>query len=411
MQMHCRRLHVVSALGLALWACALSLTHAQPGYERAIDAYLQQQVEETTIPGMVALVVDDDSVLYEGAFGERNAAAGQAMTTDSIFQIMSMTKPLATTVIMMLVDEGKLSLDDFVADYIPGLAQRSVIENIDIVTGDFEARPAVGEITIRQLLSHSSGLVYPVFDDMISAIPDPEDARYPLDNMLLHDPGTDWSYAGGIHIVGRIAERIEGAGLDTLMRERLFEPLGMHDTSFIVRASDVNRVVTLHRLREDGSLIEVPNGVDVRAAVSGDGGLHTTAADYAKFIRLFLNDGVAPGGQRLLSASALNELTRNQLGSMTVRLMDAPNQLFSREFPLGAGRDGFGLGFQVTGAHDDVEMRPPGSLSWAGLNNTEFWIDREHGIGGILLMQYLPFYHPDAIATLQEFEALVYRGL
>lgn len=398
--------------GIAVFAilAGLSSAHAQLANESAIDAYLETQIRETLVPGLVALVADDDEIIYESANGHRNVTASQAMTMDSIFRIASMTKPIAATVIMMLVDEGKLSLDDAVADYMPELAERSVIESFDITTGEFEARPAVGEMTIRQLLSHSSGLVYPVFDDTFVAIPNPENARFPLDYMLLYDPGTGWSYAGGIDIAGRIAERIEGIGLDTLMRDRLFEPLGMNETSFIVRAADIERVATVHQLQRDGSLAEEPNGVDVRAPVSGDGGLNSTARDYAKFIQLFLNDGVAPSGERLLSRNVIAELTRNQLVG-TVQLMDEPTPLFSRAFPLGAGRDGFGLGFQVTGQHDSDQMRSPGSLSWAGINNTEFWIDPERGIGGVLLMQYKPFYHPDAIETLQGFESLVYQGL
>lgn len=376
-----------------------------------IDAYLEQQVSQTLIPGMVALVVDDEQTIYENAFGLRDAEAGAAMSNDAIFRLASMTKPIAATVIMMLVEEGKLGLDDSVGQYMPELAELAVIEQFDIATGAFEARPAASEVTIRQLLSHSSGLVYPVFSNIFAAIPNPDDARYPLDYMLLYDPGTGWSYAGGIALVGQIAERIEGVGLDTLMRERLFEPLGMSETSYIVRASNLERVVTIHSTTRDGDLEEAPNGVDIRSEVSGDGGLNSTARDYAKFIQLFLNDGIAPDGQRLLSRAAIDEMTRNQLGEGTVSLMDEPNSRFARAFPLGDGRDGFGLGFQITGVHASDTIRSPGSLSWAGIYNTEFWIDRDRGVGGVLLMQFLPFYHPAAIDTLQGFEALVYSGL
>lgn len=405
--------HVIHSVLICFTAALLQQTAiAQLSNGTAIDAYLEEQVRTTTVPGTVALVVDDADVLYQGAFGLRDAANDTSMTTDSIFRLASMTKPVAATVIMMLAEEGKLGLDDPISKYIPSLAQRSVIVNFDADTGEYETRPAAGEMTIRQLLSHSSGLVYPIFSDVFHSIPGGADnPRYPPDHMLLYDPGTDWSYSGGIAIVGTVAERIEGIGLDTLMRERLFEPLGMHDTSFIVRAADLERVVTIHSLDARGHMQETPNAADVRAEVSGDGGLNSTASDYAKFIQLFLNDGLAPDGTRLLSHSAIVELSSSQLGMRTVNLMDEPNPLFSRAFPLGAGRDGYGLGFQVTGEHSSVSMRAPGSISWAGIYNTEFWIDIERGVGGVLLMQYLPFYHPDAVATLQGFEALVYRGL
>ena len=131
----------------------------------------------------------------------------------------------------------------------------------------------------------------------------------------------------------------------------------------------------------------------------------------SRFIQLILNDGVTADGQRLLSSESIAELGRNQLGNVRVSLQDEPNPGLARAFPLGAGRDGFGLGFQVTGAHDDPAARAPGSMSWAGIFNTEFWIDPANGIGAVLLMQYLPFYDADAIELLQEFEARVYSEL
>jgi len=397
-----------------LWAlvlCSVQAAFAELDNAGELDAYLERQIDATIIPGAVALVVDADDVLYEGAFGVRNAAAGEAMTSDTIFRIASMTKPVAATVIMMLVDEGKLDLDDPIARYVPAFAERQVIEVFDAATGSYTTRPAASAATIRHLLSHSSGLAYPFASDVVSSISASDDAPDGDVFPLLYDPGTAWSYAGGIAIVGRVAESIEGVGLDTLMRERLFVPLGMEDTSFIVRAEALDRVATIHRLVDDGTLVEAENPAHVRSAVSGDGGLNSTAADYARFVQFFLNDAVAPDGTRLLSRAAVREMTRSQLGVRTVTLQDEPTPLLARAFPLGAGRDGFGLGFQVTGEHDSATVRAPGSLSWAGIFNTEFWIDPARGVGGVLLMQYLPFYDPAAIETLQGFEALVYRGL
>jgi len=395
------------ALGSMLSSAAL----ADLDNESAVDAYLEQQVRETIIPGIVALVTDNREVVYENAFGLRDTAHDEAMTTDTIFRIASMTKPVAATIIMMLVDEGRLSLDDPIAHYVPSFAERRVIERFDPATGRYTTRPAAGPATIRQLLSHSSGLAYPFASDEISAISSAPDAPSQDALPLLYDPGASWSYAGGIAIVGSVVEAMEGIGLDTLMRDRLFEPLGMHDTSFIVPAADVGRVATVHRLNSGGSLEESPNPIDVRSAVSGDGGLNSTASDYARFVRFFLNDGVTEDGRRLLSREAIAEMTRSQLGMHTVQLMDEPTPLLARAFPLGAGRDGFGLGFQVTGAHASESVRAPGSLSWAGIFNTEFWIDPQRGVGGVLMMQYLPFYDAAAIETLQGFEALVYEGL
>jgi CubicO group peptidase (beta-lactamase class C family) len=184
----------------------------------------------------------------------------------------------------------------------------------------------------------------------------------------------------------------------------------MTDTGYAVPSEKRERVVAVHRMTESG-LVEAPVTGEVRSAVSGDGGLYSTAPDYAKFIQLVLNRGVAPDGARVLAAQSLEEMGRNQLGAVLVELQDEPLPLLARAFPLGAGRDGFGLGFQVTGEHDERGTRAPGSLSWAGIFNTEFWIDPENGIGAVLLMQYLPFYDQEAIDTLVGFEALVYEGV
>lgn len=399
---------VASIAILALVSTQLSAQLSSGG---ELDRYLAEQVRSTKIPGLVGLVVDADDVLYEQAFGVRSGSGDESMTPDTIFRIASMTKPIAATVIMMLVEEGKLDLDDPIEKYVPSFAERGVVASHDPQSGTFTRREAASPATIRQLLSHSSGLAYGFASDVIASISSADGAP-PGDRLpLLYDPGTGWSYANGISIVASVAERIEGTGLDTLMRDRLFEPLGMTETSFIVRMHDNRRVAAIFSPTSDGSLAGAPNPIDIRSAVSGDGGLNSTARDYARFIQLFLNDGVAPNGTRLLSRDSIREMTRHQLAPRTVKLMDEPLPNLARAFPLGAGRDGFGLGFQVTGPHENTNERSPGSLAWAGIFNTEFWIDRERGIGGVLMMQYLPFYDDAAIKTLVGFEQRVYQGL
>jgi methyl acetate hydrolase len=375
----------------------------------AVAGYLEQEIAAREIPGAVALVVDADGIVFESAHGLRDVAGGVAMTTDTIFRLASMTKPIAATAIMMLVEEGKLSLDDAIADYLPEYADARVIDEFHRDDASFTTRPAASAITIRQLLSHSSGLAYAFGSDIVTALN--ASGVNGIDVPLLYDPGGGWSYAHGISVVGRVLEEIEGVGLDQFLAVRLFEPLGMHDTFYVVPDNKANRVTTTHRSDATGQLIETPNPASITSAVSGDGGLHATASDYARFIQLILNDGVTPDGDRLLASESIAELKRSQLGDVRVALMDEPAPNLSRAFPLGAGRDGFGLGFQITGEHDNPGMRAPGSMSWAGIFNTEFWIDPENGIGGILLLQYLPFYDPDAIELLQGFEARVYSGL
>ncbi len=183
----------------------------------------------------------------------------------------------------------------------------------------------------------------------------------------------------------------------------------MIDTTYVVPPSKIGRVVTIHNMTEKG-LVEAPVPDEVRSSVSGDHGLYSTAPDYAIFIQLFLNNGLAPDGARLLAEETIRIMGENQLGDVRVSLQDEPTPSIARAFPLGAGRDGFGVGFQVTGPHKDPKIRSPGSMSWAGLSNTQFWIDRKAGLGAVLLMQYLPFYDEDAIATLSGFEQRGYEG-
>jgi methyl acetate hydrolase len=376
----------------------------------AIDAFLDRSIEDTHIPGLVALAVGPERVLYARATGYRSTAAEVPMTMDTVFNIASMTKPVAAAAIMMLVEEGKLGLDEPIARYLPEFDGKPVIAAFDAADASYTTRPAASAVTIRQLLSHSSGLAYGFASDTIARLseanPGVDAATFPL----IFDPGSAWAYAGGIAIVGRVLEQIEGTSLDAFLRERVFDPLQMHDTGYVVPRNAIPRVAAVYRMTEDG-LVETPVPEDVRSAVSGDGGLYSTASDYARFIQMILNGGATPNGTRLLSPESVRVLTQNHLGDVRVSLQDEPLPLLARAFPLGAGRDGFGLGFQVTGEPGERNMRRPGSLSWAGIFNTQFWIDPASGVGAVLLMQYLPFYDDAAITTLAGFEERIYQGL
>ena len=203
---------------------------------------------------------------------------------DTIFNLASMTKPIAATAIMMLVEEGTLSLDDQISTYVPAYANREVIDQFDATDGSYTTRPATGVVTLKHLLSHSSGLAYGFANDIVAQLTGVSGSANDLP--LVHDPGAGWTYAGGIGIVATVLERIEGRGLDSFIRERIFDPLRMDDTSYIVPAAKHGRVVTAHE-SEDGVLVEIPRPLDIRSTVSGDGGLFGTAADYAKFISCF----------------------------------------------------------------------------------------------------------------------------
>jgi len=194
------------------------------------------------------------------------------------------------------------------------------------------------------------------------------------------------------------------------MRERIFEPLEMTETSYSVADESNERVATVHRMTGEG-LVETPNESVITSPMNGDGGLNSTAGDYVKFIQMFLNGGLATGGTRLLSAATIDSMGEDHIGPLRVMTQTTTNPALSQDFPAGAGRDSFGLGFQITGPHDDRASRAPGSMAWAGIFNTEFWIDPMTGIGAVLLMQYLPFYDDAAIATLSGFEQRIYERL
>ena len=400
------------AAALVVFAFAAFPGRAQntlPG-SAEIDAYLTSVVRDTRIPGLVALVADADRIVYAGAFGRQDVARGVPMTVDSIFNIASMTKPVTSVAVMMLVQEGDIGLDDPISDHLPAFENPRVIERFNPADKSYESRPAAGPITVRHLLTHTSGLGYafsnPTLAALVGAEPGASVTRFPL----VHDPGARWTYGESTRVLGTLVEEVSGQPLDEFLAERIFAPLDMSDTFYRVPAPKVPRVVTVHRTTPDG-LVETPNAAEIASPVYGDGGLYSTATDYAKFIQLFLNDGRAPNGMRLLSEATVASMGENHIGAIFVEQQPAAVPALTEPFPLGAGRDKFGLGFQVTGPHPEPFARSPGTLSWAGIFNTEFWIDPARGVGGVLLMQYLPFYDATAIETLQGFERRVYEGL
>jgi methyl acetate hydrolase len=209
-------------------------------------------------------------------------------------------------------------------------------------------------------------------------------------------------------VLGLIVEKVSGQPLDLFFQEHILGPLGMNDTSYAVPAEKASRVATNHS-RVNGKLVEQPNSPTQQAPPRGDGGLYSTARDYGTFVQMLLNGGTLHG-VTLLSPRSVKAMGENQIGSVVVSEQPAANPALTRPFPLGAGYDKFGLGFQIA-VRDQryADLRSPGSLSWAGISNTHFWIDPARGIGAVVLMQVLPFYDDAAIRTLREFEAAVYR--
>jgi methyl acetate hydrolase len=399
-----------SLLSTCLLFAAIQGAFAQtlsPAGIDALDNYLQNAIGTTRIPGMVALVTNGEEVIYERAFGLMDTANRKAMTPDAIFRLASMTKAVTSAGIMLLVEEGKVALDAPASTYLPDLQPPGILERFTD-TG-YEAQPANRQMTVRQLLTHTSGLGYTFTSEFLNKFQSTTPANRATQLPLLFEPGTGWQYGESTRVLGEIIEAVSGQELAAFLDARLLAPLGMLDTGYDIPAAKNSRVVTVHRF--DGtSLNEVPNPAGVISSPhQGDGGLSGTASDYAQFIRLFLNDGMA-GMNRLLATETVDLMGQNHTAPVTVALMHSTNNLTSEDFPLGAGVDSYGLGFQRTESQVPG-MRSVGSLAWAGIYNTEFWIDPDKQIGAVLMMQYLPFYDADAISVLQGFEQRIYANL
>lgn len=323
-----------------------------------------------------------------------------------------MTKPVTSVAIMMLLEQGKLSLDDPVSKYLPGFDKLQVITRFNAADGTYETRAAKRTMTLRHLLTHTSGIGYGFSSPIIARLQQGNE-KQEWEVPLLHEPGEQWTYGASTQVLGLIVEKITGESLETHFQKRIFMPLGMNDTSFAVPVAKQSRVITAYS-HVGGKFQPRP----VRTIPStptppffGDSGLYSTAHDYGQFIRMLLNHG-SLGDAEILSERSIELMSRNQIGVVFVSKQLAADPALTRPFPLGAGRDKFGLGFEVTAPSDDgSKYRSPGSLSWAGIYNTEFWVDRKRGVGGVLMMQYLPFYDEAAIRTLRDFEAAVYEHL
>jgi CubicO group peptidase (beta-lactamase class C family) len=360
------------------------------------------------VPGVVAIVVSPDRVLYHEAFGKMNVAAGVDMQKDSIFRIASMTKAVTSVAVMMLVEEGKLRLDDDVSTYVPSLKSPRVFSNVNEKAGTYDTRPATRAITIRHLLTHTSGIGYSWSDPWLAIAQKKTGATNDSELPLVHDPGEKWTYGASTRVLGDVVQKVSGQRIDAFMEARILGPLGMSDTTYTVPKAKYPRVVTTHQ-KTNGKITETPNPPDIPATIRGDGGLFSTAADYGRFVQIFLNRGQL-GGTRLLKEETVQQMTRNQTGNVKVRQQPTADPARSKPYPLGAGEDVWGLGFQLAApARPNPGMRQPGSMNWAGIFNTFFWVDPQKQVSVIVLMQVLPFYDDAAIRILQGVEGRVYQ--
>jgi methyl acetate hydrolase len=388
----------------------------QKGFSDAGKAALSRQLNSAVsggdARGVVALVVGPDGVLYEGAAGKLDVAHDIAMPVNAIFSIASMTKPVTSVAIMMLFEQGKLKLDDPVSKYLAGFDNLQVITKFNEKDATYETRPAKRPMTIRHLLTHTSGIAYGAFNPTVNRLKETT-KKHEWELPLVNDPGDKWNYGPSTAVLGMIVEKISGESLEAYFQQHIFVPLGMVDTSYAVPLAKQSRVATEHS-RINGVLQEQsqePIPATPTAPFRGDCCLYSTAQDYGKFMQMFL-DGGHLGPAKILSESSVKMMGENNIGAIFVELQPSADESLAKPFPLGAGHDKFGLGFQIASSDPQyAKFRSPGSMSWAGIYNTEFWNDPVQHIGGVMMMQILPFYDDGALRTLRDFEELVYEGL
>jgi CubicO group peptidase (beta-lactamase class C family) len=382
-----------------------------------IDQILRQKSDAKEIPGVVAIAANSKEVIYQGAFGKRDLSKPDAMTADSVFWIASMTKAITTAGAMQLVEQGKLSLDAPIGKLLPDLASPQVLEGFD-AKGEPKLRPAKKAITLRHLMTHTAGFCYDMWNgDMVKYL---EKTALPgiitckndaLKTPIMSEPGTRWEYGTNIDFVGKAVEAVSGKRLDAYLRDHLFTPLGMSDTGFKLGDSQRRRLVGMHARGPDGTLAPIPFEMEQDPEFHmGGGGLYSTAPDYIKFCQMILNKGSGNGNQ-LLKPETVALMAQNNMGDLVVTKMVSAAAIYTNDVDLYPGMvKKWGLSFMInTGL--TPEGRSPGSLAWAGLANTYFWIDPARDVAGVILMQVLPFADGPCLEAFAAFERGVYAGL
>ncbi len=375
-----------------------------------LDSVLQAAVSSGHTPGVVAMAATNQSILYEGAFGLRCHGAPVKITADTTFRIASMVKLLTSVAAMQLVERDKLTLDEPAEKIDPELAAVPVLGGFD-AKGAPQMRPPHKPLTLHNLLTHTSGFSYPLWDANV--------VRYlkccQTDKKLPHkplafDPDAKWSYGGSIDKVGRLVEIASGMPLERYVQEHITGPLGMHDTVVNLSADQRAREASVHRRQADGSLKPEPQEKPVVIkSFSGGGGIYSTAPDYLTLLQALLNGGSLRGAT-ILRPETVALMSQNQIGDLEAGIMKSTNPALSSDVDFFPGvRKRWAFGHMIT--IDPVkDGRKAGSLTWAGLLNTYYWIDPASNMAGVVMMQVLPFADARALKVYRQFEHGVYRA-
>jgi methyl acetate hydrolase len=382
-----------------------------------VEQLLRQKTSDREIPGVVAMAANANEVIYQGAYGKRDLSNDDAMTLDSVFWIASMTKAITAAGAMQLVEQGKLSLDAPIGEVLPDLAAPQVLEGFDS-SGEPKLRPAKCPITLRHLMTHTAGFAYHLWNGEIvrylekTGLPEITTCKNDaLKTPLMSDPGTRWEYGINIDFVGKAVEAVTGTRLGAYLRDHLFAPLGMSDTGFKIGDSQRQRLVAMHARGEDGSLSPIPFELDQDPEFHmGGGGLYGTAGDYIKFTQMILNKGRGNGAQ-VLKPETVAMMAQNNIGDLNITKLTSAVAFATNDVDLYPDMDKkWGLSFLINTART-AEGRSAGSLAWAGLANTYFWIDPARDISGVILMQVLPFVDRECMKAFAGFERAIYGAL
>ena len=384
-----------------------------PGTE-AVDAALRSGTDSGRIPGAVGAAGDSNRVLYAGASGYSNVESKTPMAVDSIGLIASMTKPITSVAAMQQVEQGRIELDGLVADYLPRFADVQVLEGFDARDKPV-LRPPASPVTVRQLLTHTAGYVNEIWDSnavryaRLGYVPSRlQGGAGFLMAPLAFDPGTSWRYSISTDVLGVLVEQVSGLPLDEYFRKHIFDPLEMRDTFFRAPEDRRPRIATVYARRPDGRLQPTPGSRAGNTFLSGGGGLMSTVGDYVRFMRALLRGGELDG-HRILESATVETMGRNHIGRIVA---SGPERTavpeLSNDFGLVPDADNrFGLGFLIFGK-DRPGGHSAGTLTWGGLYNTYFWIDRSRDLCGVLLTQVLPFYDTEVLQLYGRFERAVY---
>lgn len=422
---HMKKLLLLLLIGFQVAAIAQPITLATPesqGFSnerlKRIDREMTGWVDKGWMQGGAALVIRNNKIVYYKAVGFNDKEMKVAMQKDQIFRIASQTKAITSVAIMILFEEGKLLLDDAVSKYIPAFAKQQVLDKFNAADTSYTTVPAKKEITIRELLTHTSGLGYAQIgsreanaiyakSNITAGIGVKDDKLLDAMNRLaklplMHQPGEKWTYGLNTDLLGCLVEVISGMSLDEFFRTRIFEPLAMTDTYFSIPKNKAWRLAKLYREDSTGKLVKATanmlNGKTITpdyplegsTYYSGGAGLSSTIYDYAVFLQMLLNGGIH-NGKRILSRNTVRLMTMNQIGDLAL------------------GNDKFGLGFQVVTERGSARTPSnPGTFSWGGAFATSYWVDPKEKMVFLFYRQLQGSSHGDVV---EKFRDMLYGAM